>query len=1021
MELNTINKTGTWSDAADRINNNFSKISTEVDKLKLSSIRNKGLFPTLDALKSAIPSPVVGDWAVVGNSIPGSIYQCRTKGIWSATGQTGGGGEVDLTDYYTKGEVDPTISELKFNLVKNRAEILSVGRFDGKYDGVVYRNKDASASSDNIPYYLEKGKQYIIGRSFNASGATSTIKVTYEDGAEGVVAIQDEERIIKPSKNGISIKFTMYNYQSDEVSEMYYYIKPVEDIRGEIGKLKYGSIINISLLFPTGGFSKSDIYDLSSAIKLVPEEYRVVGILITFKDVIGYWQTWQYTNKIYEYETLTSWSMVEYTGKEVSQASDIYQRKKAIEKVLTSLYNNGMLVKDVPLVGKGDINNKYLLQSTGVSNDNEGYYIRVYDVTGIDMFYIEGVNIGNVSNYAFSTTDKINDIVEVSSSDRGNPDTYSNGIIIKPYPAIRYMMISVRKDPLEYARVYKVKILENYNSDNFQQKSKTLKQIDAASLVKGFGNYNVSLQNIINQIGVVKSDILEPYKIIDNYYFLVNEYVNKLSYNENYVTKVYDVKDLDHVYIKAGNIRNVTPYGWINDDITEEEYGDLIDYIVYSPDYLTIDRQYDGIVIKPIGAKYLIVTEKKNTPVTFVNKCFVSAKNKLTGKTFWTVFDSLGAGNQWQNKFAELSNMIFYPELNNTNNSPISFGGTSSSPSGDDGGQARLINLNKLKNKYPIDYIFYENINDVRYLGGSIDDKPFMRSEKIIILKDGEKFSSNSEASVYFSNNKSKILNSVNASQRKSGVILSMPFENASVNAGYTIKFISVPTSSGTAYVVKGGNRYGIDVTPQMSIQDLVNAVLNYSYGAGWGDSATGDDSVSIYYFQENDTVISFDSNGTGIQTEISRCGTIGASFRFFTGYTSSEWFDDDKWVSSISIYSAYKGIIEYVKKNFPNAFFYWFIPTRYSVPLDGTASYVKSDGSFDNDKYRQTDDFKTYRALVDCQKEVCKLYDVPVVDIEENCNINLFNLGLYYSSNNVHPKIEGYERWAETLFNLLG
>lgn len=106
MELNTINKTGTWSDAADRINNNFSKTSTEMDKLKLSSIRNKGLFPTLDALESAIPSPVVGDWAVIGDSIPGPIYQCRTKGVWSATGQTGGGGSVDLSGYLKSEEID---------------------------------------------------------------------------------------------------------------------------------------------------------------------------------------------------------------------------------------------------------------------------------------------------------------------------------------------------------------------------------------------------------------------------------------------------------------------------------------------------------------------------------------------------------------------------------------------------------------------------------------------------------------------------------------------------------------------------------------------------------------------------------------------------------------------------------------------------------------------------------------------------------------------------------------------------
>ena len=34
MELNTINKTGTWSETADRLNNNFSKISIEVEEIK---------------------------------------------------------------------------------------------------------------------------------------------------------------------------------------------------------------------------------------------------------------------------------------------------------------------------------------------------------------------------------------------------------------------------------------------------------------------------------------------------------------------------------------------------------------------------------------------------------------------------------------------------------------------------------------------------------------------------------------------------------------------------------------------------------------------------------------------------------------------------------------------------------------------------------------------------------------------------------------------------------------------------
>ena len=112
MELNSINKTGTWSEAADRLNNNFSKTSTEVEKVKQNSVRNKGLFSRVEALQAAVPSPVVGDWAVVGATIPGPIYQCPKRGVWSETGTTGGGGSVDLSGILKAEEIDDVTSIL---------------------------------------------------------------------------------------------------------------------------------------------------------------------------------------------------------------------------------------------------------------------------------------------------------------------------------------------------------------------------------------------------------------------------------------------------------------------------------------------------------------------------------------------------------------------------------------------------------------------------------------------------------------------------------------------------------------------------------------------------------------------------------------------------------------------------------------------------------------------------------------------------------------------------------------------
>lgn len=105
MELNTINNTDKWGSSAARLNENFGKISTEVEKVKNATTKAKGLFSTFELLKQTWPSPKKGDWAIVGDSIPGAIYECKTDGTWTPTGQTGGGGDIDLTDYLTATEI----------------------------------------------------------------------------------------------------------------------------------------------------------------------------------------------------------------------------------------------------------------------------------------------------------------------------------------------------------------------------------------------------------------------------------------------------------------------------------------------------------------------------------------------------------------------------------------------------------------------------------------------------------------------------------------------------------------------------------------------------------------------------------------------------------------------------------------------------------------------------------------------------------------------------------------------------
>jgi len=73
---------------------------------------SKGLYPTIEALKPAIPSPILGYWSIVVDTIPGPIFHCETQGIWYTTGETGGGGSIDLTGYLTAEEIDDVTSIL---------------------------------------------------------------------------------------------------------------------------------------------------------------------------------------------------------------------------------------------------------------------------------------------------------------------------------------------------------------------------------------------------------------------------------------------------------------------------------------------------------------------------------------------------------------------------------------------------------------------------------------------------------------------------------------------------------------------------------------------------------------------------------------------------------------------------------------------------------------------------------------------------------------------------------------------
>ena len=81
---------------------------------------NCGLFDTVAALKSAYPTPEVGMWATVGNTVPAAVYRCDVAGTWRATGETGG---IDSLDWNRIGNIESNVSTLQSENTNRKSEI----------------------------------------------------------------------------------------------------------------------------------------------------------------------------------------------------------------------------------------------------------------------------------------------------------------------------------------------------------------------------------------------------------------------------------------------------------------------------------------------------------------------------------------------------------------------------------------------------------------------------------------------------------------------------------------------------------------------------------------------------------------------------------------------------------------------------------------------------------------------------------------------------------------------------------
>lgn len=126
MGLNSIKSDSTWGKAASDINNNFTTVSADLEKVKNATSRNKGYFENDTLLKQTYQTAQIGEIAYVGTTYPYQIWKWNGS-TWANSGATGGSESVNLNGYATKEEL--TELENKISIAYVNTILLETGRY----------------------------------------------------------------------------------------------------------------------------------------------------------------------------------------------------------------------------------------------------------------------------------------------------------------------------------------------------------------------------------------------------------------------------------------------------------------------------------------------------------------------------------------------------------------------------------------------------------------------------------------------------------------------------------------------------------------------------------------------------------------------------------------------------------------------------------------------------------------------------------------------------------------------------
>ena len=460
-----------------------------------------------------------------------------------------------------------------------------------------------------------------------------------------------------------------------------------------------------------------------------------------------------------------------------------------------------------------------------------------------------------------------------------------------------------------------------------------------------------------------------------------------------------------------GKVDKITGKGLSSNDYTNDDKAVVASIInKYTARFVICDNNgYVGFSIDNRGVNYIgkgssaIITELDERLTDVENKLMPSS---LYGKNVYVIGDSLSTSGVWMERLAELTGALFDNSVNTNPEHPISVGGTKTLDLSGNCGMDRARNLYAVAPN--ADVIIIENINDRTQVinNGAITDIPFM------LLNTAETqttYNTKSSAIAALDSEIANITPSV-------GTMIKIPYSSHA----YSMVLSGNISSAGQINISIDGNDFGVEVLSNDTIASIQNKIIEWDFSSvGYSDTKINDNGVLFTDTQDRATppVITANNGNTGVVINITATDSVDYIGYCFMSKDVAEWNTAAKWVewNTVTLYSIYMGLLEYLFTNFPSAkIFFMLTPrtpylTRYATRPDGTYDY--------NAWFRAQAD----EALSGLQKVVADYMLTPTLDVRKECGINTFNAHLYMASeSNVHFNTNGYKLLGETVARLI-